>query len=352
MSRPEDPSPGAPPGPQAQARRGDLVVIYLRTSDWSTGKPRGRDEYHLGRVTSVTREGSARRYQPAGTLPGAADYRGRPDPGRDVRGAPGFQRVYVVSADDVDVDGALATAACHTWPGHEATGRAYPALGEVHAAIMPHRKDQPGWERLHEAALAWQRRRAEARTVLDTAGFPAYQEAVAAANDAYRQALAGRPVPGQDREPVSQGPRPTPRYLSTAGEAGRYWYAVHGAAALKRILEEAARRGVPLDEGPPPDLDGAPAALRGLRDHALDCGWDTLVIFGPSATDGGTWSLRAANPAVRGAVIFANWDNGKRAQGDSAARGSLGHLRDAISAAPRHQAEPAPAAGPGTEPER
>jgi hypothetical protein len=56
------------------------------------------------RAASVTLGGAARRYQPARILPGASDARGRPDPGRDVRGASGFQQAYIISADDVDIE--------------------------------------------------------------------------------------------------------------------------------------------------------------------------------------------------------------------------------------------------------
>lgn len=349
-------TPAAAPGPRAAGqppatRRGDLVVIHLRTRDWSGATPRDRDEYHAGQVTSVTRDGLPRLYRPAGTLPGESGAWGRPDPGQAVRGAAGFQQFYTLSADAVDVDGALATAACNTWPSHETTICAYPTLDEVRAAIRPHRKDRPGWERLHDAALAWQRQRAEARSLLGAAGFGAYEEAVAAANGAYRQALAGRPAPGQPRASDAR-PRLAPRHLSAAGEAGwRSWYSIHGSPELERFREDAARHGTALSEGLPPGLDGAPAALRALHGHALAHGWDALVAFRPSPSGSGTWRLSAVNPAVHGAVITATWDDGKRASRDSAAHGSIRHLHDAVSAAPRVQAEPAPGTGGGTEPE-
>jgi hypothetical protein len=50
----------------AVAWRGDLVVIHLRRRDWKDGRLGEGDELWAGQVTSVTRDGLVRLYQPAG----------------------------------------------------------------------------------------------------------------------------------------------------------------------------------------------------------------------------------------------------------------------------------------------
>jgi hypothetical protein len=144
--------------PGAVARRGDLVVICLRDRDWKAGEPLGDDEFRLGQVTSVTRAGLVRLYRPAGTF---------------------------------------ATAACHTWPGHEGHVCGYRALAGVKAALRPHLFDRPGWRLLREAAGAWEAARREAGPLLSAAAGARgeeftrlagrYDAAVTAANSAYRE---------------------------------------------------------------------------------------------------------------------------------------------------------------------
>ena len=68
---------------------------------------------------------------------------------------------------------------------------------EVKAALRPHLLDQPGWERLRDAAGAWEAARREARPLLSAAVrahgeefgrlSAVYDAAVTAANVAYRQ---------------------------------------------------------------------------------------------------------------------------------------------------------------------
>jgi hypothetical protein len=67
------------------------------------------------------------------------------------------------------VAGALATAACRTWPGHEDQVRHYNSVGQAREALRPHLLDQPGWERLRDAARAWEDARRAAYPLLSEA---------------------------------------------------------------------------------------------------------------------------------------------------------------------------------------
>ena len=190
------PAPGASGAGNAVARRGDLVVICLRHRDWRNGQPREYDDFWLGQVTSVTRAGLVRLYRPAGTFAWDTDGRGRPDRGQPLPSL-WFEWAAIKSQKEIDVPGALATAACHTWRGHEDHVRGYDTLKEVRAALRPHLLDQPGWEQLRDAAAAWEAAWREARPLLSAAvrahgeefrrlsGI--YDAAAAAANNAYRE---------------------------------------------------------------------------------------------------------------------------------------------------------------------
>jgi hypothetical protein len=178
------------------ARRGDLVVVHLRRREHQDGEPAERDEFQAGQATSVTRDGRPRLWRPAGRFAGEPDYLGRPDRGQPLPTV-WFQRTLIMSAGRVDVQGALATAACHVWPGHEDHDRAYDSLDEVRAAIRPHLLARPGWERLRQAAADWETARKAARPLLSAAVHArgeefrrlsrTYDSAVTAANTAYRQ---------------------------------------------------------------------------------------------------------------------------------------------------------------------
>jgi hypothetical protein len=99
------------------------------------------------------------------------------------------------------VVGALATAACHTWPGHEDHVRPHDSVGQAREALRPHLLDQPGWERLRDAARAWEDARRAACPLLSQAaaamGTPEFtglsaacHAAIATANDGYRRQYA------------------------------------------------------------------------------------------------------------------------------------------------------------------
>ena len=191
------PLPGPPirTGPAARgevrARCGDLVVIHLRCRAWYRGRTLPeRDTFRVGQLSAATRDGRVRLYRPAGALAGAPGS-GRPLP------AEGFERALVMSARRIDVPGALATAACHVPPGIETCPSGYDRLDQVTAALAPHLAGRPGWERLRDAARAWEAERKAALVLLDEAAgagrdqfkglFAVYSSAVAAANAAYRR---------------------------------------------------------------------------------------------------------------------------------------------------------------------
>lgn len=199
-----------------KANRGDLVVIHVRSRTYMLcGESSERDEFTVGTVTSVTRDGLVKAYRPAGDL-ATTDHMGRAYRGRDLP-LVGFQHVWIMSAARVDAAGAMVTAACHVWPGHEQI-MAYGSLDEVREALRPHLRRSEGWERLHDAALTWEtsRRNAEqehhqaqaeanrahaqagyhtragddARRAADCAARGAYFAAEAAANASYRGVYA------------------------------------------------------------------------------------------------------------------------------------------------------------------
>ena len=190
-----DKAPAAATG-NAVARRGDLVVIHLRHHEWKGGQPREYHDFWLGQVTSVTRDGLVRLYRPAGTFSWDTDGRGRPGKGQPLPSL-WFERAAIKSRKEIDVPGALATAACHTWPGHEGQVRGYATLTEVKAALRPHLLESAGWEQLRDAAAAWEAARREARPLLSAAVrargeefrrlSDLYDAAVTAANNAYRE---------------------------------------------------------------------------------------------------------------------------------------------------------------------
>ena len=168
-------------GTVTAAKRGDLVVIHVRSTSWSARYERTeQDDYTVGIVTSVTRDGQVRRYRPAGDLQ-TTDYLGRPYRGQDMPRT-GYQGRWIMPAAHIDVTGAVVTAACHVWQGHETT-QAYGSLCEVQDALRPHLRRRDGWETLRNAAVTWE---TERRTADE-----AYRQAGQEANRAHAQAGYG-----------------------------------------------------------------------------------------------------------------------------------------------------------------
>jgi hypothetical protein len=200
-----------------QAKRGDLVVFHIRSSSWSLSPGPVRtqaEDFTVGMVTGVTRDGLVRLYRPAGDLT-VSDYLGRPYRGQGLPRA-GLVAWWVMPASRIDIAGTMVTAATHVYP-HGETPRPYGTLDEVRAALKPHLRESVGWETLHAAALEWEasrraawdayeRRRRDAnrlhaaagyhtregdalRSRLDGEAMEAHAAAVARANDAYRVVL-------------------------------------------------------------------------------------------------------------------------------------------------------------------
>jgi hypothetical protein len=196
------------------AKRGDLVVFHIRSSSWSLSSGPMRteaDDFTVGTVTSVTRDGLVKLYRPAGDLT-VSDHRGRPYRGHGLPPT-GLVAWWVVPASKIDVAGAMVTAATHVYPRGE-TPRPYGSVDEVRAALKPHLRESVGWEALHAAALEWEASRRAAwdayerarrdanrlhasagyhtregdalRSRLDGEAMEAHAAAVARANDAYR----------------------------------------------------------------------------------------------------------------------------------------------------------------------
>ena len=188
------------------AKRGDLVVFQEHHRDWHIGAKENReyDTFTVGVVTSVTRDGIVKMYRRAGNFDQGKDWRGQPDRGEN---APARAvRSYVMSSTDIDVAGALATAACHVWitdTAHEDNAKAYDSLAEVQGELRPHLKIGYRWLAMRDAAATWEKARREASPMLTAALAVAYDDrpkyremsdayhaAVTAANEAYRAVYA------------------------------------------------------------------------------------------------------------------------------------------------------------------
>lgn len=177
----------------AAARRGDLVLVHLRRlACYRDRLLLAYDEVTAAQVTTVMPGGKVHRYRPAGEFAAGPDAPGDRDEGRPLPGD-GFGCVLVISARCIDVPGALATAACRVWPGHEARTRSYDSLAEAGAALEPHLPARPGGEQLRAAARTWHAARTAALLLHGAASarwdqfrdlFQVYDAAVAAANTA------------------------------------------------------------------------------------------------------------------------------------------------------------------------
>lgn len=111
------------------ARRGDLVVVHVKGPS-GTLDVRYADDFYVGLVTSVTRDGQVKALRPAGT-----------------EGTWLIKHIawkllgsWVMSVADIDVDAALSTAAAHRYPASEMT-MPYGSLDEVRDALRPHLKE-------------------------------------------------------------------------------------------------------------------------------------------------------------------------------------------------------------------
>lgn len=210
------------------ARRGDLIVVRQHHPGYGSGVP--SDSYTVGVVTSVARDGTVKAYQPAGDFP-EPDWQGKVSKGTDLaRSRP--DRTWTLSARDVDVPGALATAACHTWPRDECMTRPFDSMADVHAALQPHLKPgQPGTQALSAAAGQWEQARRQARELRPPMSAPreeflqahaAYAAAVGAANEAYRQAASAAGQDPGDPPAAGGGSGRAPRGRQPGGVAAAW----------------------------------------------------------------------------------------------------------------------------------
>lgn len=128
------PAPAAAPAvtlpfrARGKAKRGDLLVVEEQTSIFTQGQGTQRStKFTLARVTSVSKDGDVKAYQPAGW---AAPYKVT---------AGNRAKFHPIPADRLDVDAALRTAEANPWTHDPAkTGMPYQSMADVETALRPH----------------------------------------------------------------------------------------------------------------------------------------------------------------------------------------------------------------------
>lgn len=114
-----------------KAERGDLVVHEKTTStSYQGGRPTERkQQFEVGRVTKVDRQGRVTEYQPArGGAPVKVD-----------QSKPTSDRYHLLSKRAIHVDQAMETARENPWPTSDRKGKPYDSIKEVQDALRPHR---------------------------------------------------------------------------------------------------------------------------------------------------------------------------------------------------------------------
>lgn len=113
-----------------RTRRGDLAVIErVRVDHARTGRTE-TTEFAVMLVSNLTRDGRVKAVK---------DIRWSDDSyAQPLDRMLGFQRVHIVSKDDIDVAAAIATVRTHTYP-NSTTPRDYDSLNAVREALAPHR---------------------------------------------------------------------------------------------------------------------------------------------------------------------------------------------------------------------
>jgi hypothetical protein len=115
---------------ELKARRGDLAIVRTQHHDYIIGEgPSAHDEFTVGVVTNITRDGAVKAYRPVGyDNPVQIAYLGRQ-----------LVMTYLIPQGRIDVTAALDTAAKRTWTGISGdTPKYYDTLDEVKAALRPH----------------------------------------------------------------------------------------------------------------------------------------------------------------------------------------------------------------------
>lgn len=111
---------------QATAKRGDLAAVVTESLDYIVGEgTRARTSVEVGVVTSVDRNGVAKRVKLAGW--GTELDLTRPNHRRSV---------LIVESERIDVAAALAVAEAHVWPGHSQV-KPFESVNECRAALRP-----------------------------------------------------------------------------------------------------------------------------------------------------------------------------------------------------------------------
>jgi hypothetical protein len=262
-------------------RRGDLIIVGQYHRDAMLhGSPREYHTYTVGTVTSVSREGRVRMFSEAGSV-GEPELRGRHHRGTEVTG---HTQTFVLSSDQIDAPGALATAACRTWDvgnvRHAAT-RPYETLAQAVDALSPHRKTETGWMALNQAAAehAAARRAAWVSCSRGQASHGVYEAQLLAANDKYLAVYAevtGQAVTGTDR----------PGTLAATGRQAIATPAGHSAGKMGPAEGPSWAGAGPAAPTAAPVL----AQIGGLAKrggcHAVSDGYDTALPAGA-----GLWQL-------------------------------------------------------------
>lgn len=125
------------------ARKGDLILVETVHRDYVIGQgARVSTEYQFGVVASATRDGMVKTWAAVGWGDDlvSTDFRGR-WVGQDIARA---ARYWVVPKADVDVDGVLAAAKAHHWPGTPGQPKEYDSLDEARAVAKQHRRESAG----------------------------------------------------------------------------------------------------------------------------------------------------------------------------------------------------------------
>jgi hypothetical protein len=121
---------GPRPRRKGEARRGDLIVVEQRHSQFVQGQGyKESTDLHVGRVTNVTRDGQATAYLRAGDEGAPTQLKNIP-----------HVKTYIQPAETVNVEAALHAAANNPWPhAPQHVGKPYDSLEEAKAAIAPHK---------------------------------------------------------------------------------------------------------------------------------------------------------------------------------------------------------------------
>jgi hypothetical protein len=112
-----------------KAQRGDLVVVHRTQSITFTDRVERRDEFRVGRVTNITRDGAVKKWAPVGFGETPVEV----DRVRDT--------VRVAGQRTVDVDAALDAARAHHYDGHPEHPKPFDSLEEVRELLAPFRKE-------------------------------------------------------------------------------------------------------------------------------------------------------------------------------------------------------------------